>query len=75
MTEVAASLPGEGLVLALNSGSSSVKFALFDSSDGGAAALARTFKGDDPHGHRAELIRLIEAAAGVSLVSAARRDR
>ena len=31
----------------------------------GAAELARTFKGDDPHGHRAELIRLIEAAAGV----------
>ena len=41
----------------------------------GAAELARTFKGDDPHGHRAELIRLIEAAAGVSLVSAAQRDR
>jgi Ca-activated chloride channel family protein len=41
----------------------------------GAAELARTFKGDDPHGHRAEFIRLIEAAAGVSLVSAAQRDR
>ena len=35
----------------------------------GAAELARTFKGDDPHGHRAELIRLIEAAAGVRLLA------
>ena len=35
----------------------------------GAAELARTFKGNDPHGHRAELIRLIEAAAGVRLLA------
>ena len=35
----------------------------------GAAELARRFKGDDPHGHRAELIRLIEAAAGIRLLA------
>jgi Ca-activated chloride channel family protein len=45
------------------------------SSFSGAAAMARTFKGEDPHGHRAEFVRLIDAAAGVSLVSAVPRDR
>ena len=30
-----------------------------------ALALAQRFKGDDPHGHRAEFIRLIGAAEGV----------
>jgi Ca-activated chloride channel family protein len=35
-----------------------------------AAALARQFKGDDPHGHRAEFIRLIGAAEGVSRIAA-----
>ncbi len=33
-----------------------------------ALGLARRFKGDDPHGHRAEFIRLIGAAEGVSRV-------
>ena len=38
------------------------------SSFGEALALAQRFKGADPHGHRAEFIRLIGAAEGVSLV-------
>ena len=38
-----------------------------------ALALAQRFKGDDPHGHRAEFIRLIGAAEGVSRVSATAR--
>ena len=41
MTEGGAASSGEALVLALNSGSSSIKFALFDSGAGGAPALAR----------------------------------
>jgi Ca-activated chloride channel homolog len=36
------------------------------SSFASAAALAREFKGDDQHGHRAEFIRLIGAAEGVT---------
>jgi acetate kinase len=39
--EGGAASSGEALVLALNSGSSSIKFALFDSGAGGAPALAR----------------------------------
>jgi Ca-activated chloride channel family protein len=35
-----------------------------------AAALATANKGDDPHGHRAEFIRLIGAAEGVSRLQA-----
>jgi Ca-activated chloride channel family protein len=35
-----------------------------------ALALAQRFKGDDPHGHRAEFIRLIGAAEGVGRVGA-----
>ena len=35
-------------------------------------ALARQFKGEDPHGHRAEFIRLVGAAEGVSRLRAAR---
>jgi Ca-activated chloride channel family protein len=31
-----------------------------------ASALAREFKGSDPYGHRAEFIRLIDAAEGVT---------
>ncbi len=38
-----------------------------------ALALAQRFKGDDPHGHRAEFIRLIGAAEGVSRVSTTAR--
>jgi Ca-activated chloride channel family protein len=38
-----------------------------------ALALAQRFKGDDPHGHRAEFIRLIGAAESVSRVSATAR--
>jgi Ca-activated chloride channel family protein len=34
-----------------------------------ALGLAQRFKGDDPHGHRAEFIRLIGAAEGVSRVA------
>ena len=34
-----------------------------------ALALAQRFKGEDPHGHRAEFIRLIGAAEGVSRVA------
>jgi Ca-activated chloride channel family protein len=34
-----------------------------------ALALAQRFKGDDPHGHRAEFIRLIGAAEGVTRVA------
>jgi Ca-activated chloride channel family protein len=34
-----------------------------------AAALAREFKGSDPHGHRAEFVRLIGAAEGVSRIA------
>ena len=37
-----------------------------------ALALAQQFKGEDPHGHRAEFIRLIGAAEGVSRVRASR---
>jgi Ca-activated chloride channel family protein len=35
-----------------------------------AHTLAERFKGDDPHGHRAEFIRLIGAAEGVTRLSA-----
>jgi Ca-activated chloride channel homolog len=38
-----------------------------------ALALAQRFKGDDPHGHRAEFIRLIGAAEGVSRVATTAR--
>jgi Ca-activated chloride channel homolog len=38
-----------------------------------AAALARANKGDDAHGHRAELIRLIEAADGLSRLTTSHR--
>ena len=38
-----------------------------------ARALAETFKGDDPHGHRAEFIRLIGAAEGVTRLQMTRR--
>jgi Ca-activated chloride channel family protein len=34
-----------------------------------ATALANEFKGNDPHGHRAEFIRLIGAAEGVSRIA------
>ena len=37
-----------------------------------ARAAAQRFKGDDRHGHRAEFIRLIGAAEGVTQLSAAR---
>jgi Ca-activated chloride channel family protein len=37
-----------------------------------ALALAQRFKGDDRHGHRAEFIRLIGAAEGVTRLRAAR---
>jgi Ca-activated chloride channel homolog len=37
-----------------------------------ARAAAQRFKGDDRHGHRAEFIRLIGAAEGVTRLSAAR---
>jgi Ca-activated chloride channel family protein len=37
-----------------------------------ARALATRFKGEDPHGHRAEFIRLIGAAEGVTRLQAAR---
>jgi Ca-activated chloride channel family protein len=33
-----------------------------------AAALARQFRGADQHGHRAEFIRLIDAAEGVTRI-------
>jgi Ca-activated chloride channel family protein len=35
-------------------------------------ALARQFKGEDAHGHRAEFIRLVDAAEGISRLRAAR---
>ena len=35
-------------------------------------ALARQFKGEDRHGHRAEFIRLVGAAEGVSRLRAER---
>jgi hypothetical protein len=38
-----------------------------------ALALAQRFKGDDPHGHRAEFIRLIGAAESVSAAWRRRR--
>jgi Ca-activated chloride channel family protein len=38
-----------------------------------ARALATRFKGNDPHGHRAELIRLIGIAEGISPRQEARR--
>jgi len=34
-----------------------------------ALALAERFKGEDPHGHRAEFIRLIGAAEGVGRIT------
>ena len=37
-----------------------------------ARALATKFKGRDPHGHRAEFIRLIDAAEGLSHLQAVR---
>jgi len=37
-----------------------------------AVALARQFKGEDAHGHRAEFIRLVGAAEGVTRLQAAR---
>jgi Ca-activated chloride channel family protein len=40
-----------------------------------ARALAERFKGDDAHGHRAEFIRLIGAAEGVSRVQATAGNR
>jgi Ca-activated chloride channel family protein len=40
------------------------------SSFASAGELARRFKGEDPHGHRAEFIRLIDAAGGVTRLRA-----
>ena len=37
-----------------------------------ALDLARRFKGDDPHGHRAEFIRLVGAADGIVRLHAMR---
>jgi Ca-activated chloride channel family protein len=39
-----------------------------------AAALARANKGEDPYGRRAEFIRLIEAADGLTRIETARRN-
>jgi Ca-activated chloride channel family protein len=42
------------------------------SSFASARSLASEFKGRDPHGHRAELIRLIDTAAGLSRLQVSR---
>jgi Ca-activated chloride channel family protein len=42
------------------------------SSYANAIAMAKRFKGEDQHGHRAEFIRLAGAADGVTRLSAAR---
>jgi Ca-activated chloride channel homolog len=42
------------------------------SSFAGALDLARRFKGDDPHGHRAEFVRLVGAADGIVRLHATR---
>jgi len=38
-----------------------------------ALKLAQQFKGDDPYGHRADFIRLIGAAEGITRLQTARR--
>ena len=43
------------------------------SSFASALKLAQQFKGDDPYGHRAEFIRLIGAAEGITRLQTARR--